>query len=69
MDRYLAYGKPLADSGIHLPFAGVDLQATGIPTEWAGAGVEGLPQTTLLLSFWGCNWGPTPLGSMITSTY
>ena len=31
---YLAYGKPLADSGINLPFAGFVLRATrrSIPT-------------------------------------
>jgi hypothetical protein len=41
----------------------------GHPTARAGAGGEGLPQTTPLLSVWGCKWVPIPLGSMNTPTY
>ena len=37
-------------------------------TESTGLGGEGLPQTTPLLSAWGRKWGPTPQGSMNTSS-
>ena len=38
------------------------------PTEPTSQGGEGLPQTTPLLSAWGRKWGPTPQGSMNTSS-
>ena len=38
------------------------------PTESTTHGGEGLPQTTPLLSAWGRKWGPTPQGSMNTSS-
>ena len=37
-------------------------------TASTGLGGEGLPQTTPLLSAWGRKWGPTPQGSMNTSS-
>ena len=64
---YFAYGQPLAATGIVYSFPGqLSEPLEGAPQRHEPAQVEGLPQTTPLLSVWGRKWGPTPLGSMNT---
>ncbi len=65
-NAYLAYGKPLADSGTSPTRGNLDLRVTRRRPQRheSSAGGEGLPQTTPLLSVRGCKWGPTPLSSM-----